>query len=260
MPGLDQHQSSSFTKLFLIGNSGTGKTGALTSLVAAGYKVRVLDFDNGLDSLKAYVRKECPDKIANVDFESRRDIYTGTLQGPVVLKPTAFVEGLKLMQKWSDESVPAEWGADTFFVLDSLTSFGKAAFEFARGLNPSSKDPRQWYFAAQTAVENTVALLTSESFKANVIIISHVDYKDMQDGTTKGQMSSIGTALGPKLPRYINTLILAERTGAGDRVKRTIRTIPTELLDLKTAAPFTLAKELPLETGLATIVSALKTN
>ena len=49
MPNLSKHQSSEFTKLLLMGDSKSGKTGALASLVLAGYKLRILDFDNGLE-------------------------------------------------------------------------------------------------------------------------------------------------------------------------------------------------------------------
>ena len=52
MPSLANHQSNEFTKLLIEGDSGSGKTGALASLVKAGYKLRILDMDNGLDALK----------------------------------------------------------------------------------------------------------------------------------------------------------------------------------------------------------------
>lgn len=260
MPTLDEHQSSDFTKLLYIGDSGTGKTGSLASLVAAGYHLGILDTDNGLDILKAYVKKEAPDNIRNVRFETIRDEFKPTRAGMVVPSPKAFTAAAALMTKWADDTVPGEWGADTFFVLDSLTGLGKAAYEWAKGMNPTSKDPRQWYFAAQQATENVIAALTSESFRANVIVISHVTYKEMQDGTVKGYASSIGSALGPTLPKYFNTLVCAERVGFGTNVRRKIKTVPTDLLDLKTAAPFALEKELPLESGLATLVKTLKEN
>ena len=38
-----------------MGDSGTGKTEALCSLVLAGYKLRILDLDNGLDIVKSYL-------------------------------------------------------------------------------------------------------------------------------------------------------------------------------------------------------------
>ena len=51
MPALGQHQSSDIVKMLFIGPSGAGKTGALASLASAGYNLRILDMDNGLDVL-----------------------------------------------------------------------------------------------------------------------------------------------------------------------------------------------------------------
>src|SRR5260221_189953 len=78
MTALSEHQSTRSTKLLLMGHSGSGKTGALTSLVKAGYKLRILDLDNGLDSLASFVRRDCPDKMANVEFRTIRDRYKKT--------------------------------------------------------------------------------------------------------------------------------------------------------------------------------------
>lgn len=258
MPSLTDHHSGSFIKLAYIGDSGTGKTGSLTSLVAAGYKLRILDLDNGLDALVQHIRQECPDKLANVDYETVRDKYSSTPMGPQVKSAKAFVAAIKLMEKWSDDSDPAEWGADTIFVLDSGTSFGKAGFEWARGMNPGAKDPRQWYFSAQQAFENTIALLTGEAFRTNFILISHVSYRELQDGTTKGYASAIGSALGPVISKYFNSLVLAETSGSGKNVRRRIRTVPTSVVDLKNPAPFKVEAELPLESGLATLFETLK--
>ena len=49
MPNLAQHQSNNFTKMLLEGDSGSGKTGALTSLVAAGYKLQNVPSDERKD-------------------------------------------------------------------------------------------------------------------------------------------------------------------------------------------------------------------
>lgn len=259
MPTLDNHQSSSFAKVLYIGDSSTGKTGSLVSLVEAGYKLRILDLDNGLDSLVQFVKRQCPDKLVNVNFETRRDKFKASLAGPIISgQPKAFTDSLALLTKWSDDTIPAEWGEQTIFVLDSLSAFGKSAFEWAKGMNPSAKDPRQWYFMAQGALENTIAMLTSEGFHCNVIVISHVQFKENADGTTKGYANTIGSALGPIIPRYFNTLVLAESTGSGKNVRRKIKTLPTGVVDLKTPVPFKIEGELPLETGLATLFEQLK--
>ena len=258
MPGLAQHHSSKLFKFIYIGDSGTGKTGSLTSLVKAGYKVRILDFDNGVDTLAQYVRKECPEHIGNVDYETLRDKVTATQVGPIIRNPTAFTKGLEYMTKWPDGSSPGEWGEKTIFVLDSLSNFGRAAFAWAKGMNPSAKDPRQWYFAAQQGLEDVIALLTGETFRSNVIVISHVNYKEVIEGVHKGYANAIGTALGPTLPRYFNTLVLAETSGVGKNVKREIKMTPTGVIDLKTPVP-ELTEALPLSTGLATLVEKLHT-
>lgn len=259
MPSLSNHHSSSIVKLIYIGDSGAGKTGSLVSLIEADYKLRILDLDNGLDSLVSFARRQCPDKLSLVDYETRRDKYKATPAGPVINgQPKAFVDSLKLMTKWSDESVPSEWGEDTIFVVDSLTALGRVAFEWAKGMNPSSKDPRQWFYTAQRAVEDVIALLTGEDFHTNVIIISHVTYTELNDGTQKGFPSAIGTALSKHIGKYVNTLLLAETKGTGQSVKRTIRMAPTALIDLKNPAPFKFEQVLPLETGLATVFEKLK--
>lgn len=266
MAPVKDHKDADLFKLIYIGDSSVGKTGSLTSLVKMGYKVRVLDFDNGVGTLKSYVTKECPEKLDNVDSITVRDKiklglsaqYNGKT-GPIIDgQPKAFTQGLGYMEKWDDGTNPAEWGPEYIFVLDSLSAYGKAALAWATGLNPGAKDPRQWFFAAQKGVEDTIALLTSEAFNANVIIISHVNYKEVAEGPSKGYVNAIGSALGPIIPRYFNTLILAESIGIGKNTKRKIKTMPTGIVDLKTPVSHTIESELPLETGLATLVELMK--
>ncbi len=252
MPTLDNHQSDSYTKLIYIGDSSTGKTGSLVSLLAAGYKFKILDMDNGLETLKIYARQGQLD-LSGVEFETYRDTYRSTSAGPLIKgQPKAFTNALQKMTEWSEIE-----DANTIFVLDSLSAYGKAAYEWARGMNPAAKDPRQWYFSAQKAVEDTLALLTGADFKMNVMVISHVNYKEVSEGISKGHVNAIGSALGPVIPRYFNTLILAETSGAGRNTKRKIKTLPTGIIDLKVPNP-TVEAEYPLETGLASIFELLK--
>lgn len=253
MPSLDQHASSEFSKLIYIGDSGTGKTGSLTSLVAAGYYLRVLDLDNGLDALVHFAREQCPENLTNVEYETIRDKYVGSRGGPICRAPKAFTEALDVLTKWSEIEDP-----NSIVVIDSGSAFGRAGFEWAKGMNPATKDPRQWYFAAQQAFENTIAMLTSEAFKHNVIFISHVNYKEVTEGVTKGHVNAIGSALGPIIPRYFNTMILAETTGAGKNTRRRIKSMPTGIIDLKNPTPGKIENELPLETGMAEIFRKLK--
>ena len=246
------------TKCILLGDSGTGKTGALASLVKAGYKLRVLDLDNKLASgiLPQVIKRECADKIGNVDYEAVRDKFKASALGPIPDGiPKSFTRSLELMDKWTDGTVPAKWGPEFIFVLDSLTFFSDAAYNWAKSMNPTAKDPRQWFYSAQQAVENTIAMLTAESFDTNLVVIAHVSWQERPDGSMKGYPASVGKALGPTLPAYFDNMLLCQ---TGVKQARTIQTVPTALVDLKNPASFTMPPTLPLETGLATFFETLR--
>jgi DNA polymerase III delta prime subunit len=247
MPNLVNHQSSNITKLLLEGDSGTGKTTALACLVDAGFKLRIWDYDNGLAALIRELKRRCPAKIENVEFETLRDQYTASAGGPIVKgTPKAFSNGLNLMDKWSDKTKPEDWGPDYIAVIDSLTHLSVGAFNWSKmmhnaltwreGISQKGIDPRNIYQTAQKAVENMLALLTSASFATNLIVISHIKYSEREDGTTKGYPLSVGSALGPIILTYFNDHVLSfESTGTGDRQRRIIRTKSTFMLDLKSA-------------------------
>ena len=249
MTALADHQSHDFTKLILMGDSGTGKTGSLASLVKAGYKLRILDYDNGLDILAQLVRRNSPDKLANVEFRTLRDKRRSSQAGPIIDgMPSAFVDGLKLIDNWPELDKPANWGPETVLVVDSLTFLGDAAYNWARGMNPAAKEPRSWFYHAQQSVEAAIALLTAESFRTNVIVTAHIRYMDLPDGRKKGYPTAVGSALGPTIPAYFNSVAQCETDASG---KRTIRTVPSALIDLKNPASFDMAPSLPIDTGLA---------
>jgi hypothetical protein len=258
MPSLNDHQSNDYVKLLLCGDSGSGKSGALASLVAAGYRLRILDMDNGLDSLKTFVMKNCPHLADNVEFRTLRDDYKITASGPQVSKPHAFVDALKMLDNWKYDDIdlgrPSDWGPDVICVLDSLSFFSDAAFDWAKGLNPGAKDPRQWFYQAQQGVESALALLTSGSFKTNVIVSAHIRYSTGDDGLTKAYPNAVGSALGPTIPRYFNHWAQCV-SKAG---KRSIQTAATNMLDLKNTKPFEMKSTYDISTGLADFFGVLR--
>lgn len=250
---------------FVVHNS--GKTGSLVSLVKAGYKLRILDFDNLLDVLKSYIMKECPDKIANVEFRTLRDKLKSTPLGPTIDgQPKAFVEAMKMLDRWKykdgeteiDLGVPANWGPECILVIDSLSRLCDAAYDFRVPLTPKGAsgkyDERAVYGDAQEAIESAIANLTSDNFETNVIVIAHIRYLDMPDGTQKGFPQSVGKALSPQIPQYFPSVVLySNRNG-----KRTLQTNSTPLIDLANPKPFSMAKEYPIETGLADFFKVLR--
>jgi len=247
----------------VMGDPKSGKTGSLASLALKGYKLRILDFDNGLDALAQVVRRDNPKMLEAIEFRTLRDKYKSGPTGPIVDGvPTAFMDALRMLDHWKygnvDLGVPATWGKDVIVVLDSLTFASYAAWNFREPLVPRSKDGkydvRAVYKDTQDAIEGVIALLTSESFKTNVIVLTHIRYVDNPDGTRKGYPTAIGAALSPHLPAYFPNVALAQ-TVAG---KRVIQTAPTAMIDLANAAPFKMLPTLPIETGLATFFETLR--
>lgn len=264
MPSLVDHQSNQFTKLLIEGDSKAGKTGALASLVKAGYHLRILDFDNGLDVLKQFILRDCPKNLPNVEYRTLRDERISSPTGPIIKgTPKAFISAIKMLDKWKyddvDFGVPGEWGPECILVLDSLTFLSDAAFDFREPLAAKSRDGkfdiRAVYKDAQDAIENVLALLTSESFRTNVIVISHVKYVENPDGTKKGYPVSVGSALSPTIPRYFNSVVRFVTSAGG---KRQIETVSSAMFDLANPKPFDMPKYLAIEDGLAEFFAALR--
>jgi hypothetical protein len=264
MPSLADHQSNKYVKLLLEGDSKSGKTGSLASLVFAGYKLRILDYDNGLDTLKQFVARKDKSLLANVEFRTLRDKRKATPVGSVVDgTPKAFVDGLRMLDRWkygdTDLGVPAEWGDDCILVIDSLTFMSDAAYDWREPLVPKPKhggeyDGRAVYRDAQDAISQVFATITSDVFATNVILISHIKYVQNEDGTRKGYPNAVGSALSPLIPRWFNNLVLYRKKANGQRI---VDTKGSAMFDLANARPFTMPEEMLIDNALATIFDQL---
>lgn len=278
MPNAANFKSSQLVKLLLIGESGSGKTGACASLALAGYKVRVLEFDNGVDSMIDAVKRTNPKMLSNIDYLALRDARVSSPGGPIIKSATAFVDGMRLLDNWDPASCtgidpdykndtkfgrPGDWGPECVLVIDSLTFLADAAYNYFLSMNPTAgqkggMDMRNIYGLAQRGVEQVLALLTGDSFNTNLIMISHISYQERSDGTTKGLPKAIGDALGPKIPAYFHSFALVEST-PGAPSKKTIRTVPNNLIDLKNPASNRMpSAPFPIETGLADFFKVIK--
>lgn len=275
MGKLTDHQGTKYMKGLIVGDPGTGKTGGLTSLVAAGYKLRIWDFDNLLTPLIKFIQRTCPDKIDNVRYQAFTDKLKGNanpvqMQGkniyipsPVDGIPKAYPAALSQFNHWKDKDedlgIPAQWGADTFVIVDTLTTAARAAYRYVDAMNPTAADKRNIFFGAQQLVMNMLNLLASDSFNTNVLVLAHLDYETQND-ITKGFPKSIGGALKTEIASGFNCVFKFESFGQGAGVKRIIRTNPDGIVELKNPVSFAVPDTLPIETGLATLVKAVLTN
>jgi hypothetical protein len=257
MPKGSDHASSTIRKALYIGNSGTGKTSSLLSLVKAGKKLRIWNYDALLAPLITLAQRDCPDKLDNIEYMNFRDKFKATPAGPCIDGlPQAFMAGLKAIDKWEDGTKPAEWGSDYVAVFDSGTTIARAAYWWAKGLQGAHTfaegvplkgvDPRQFYHTAQQALLNWITYVTDDNFNCNVVYIAHINYIE-QEGVLKGFPRAIGSAICDEIPGYFPSVIQATRT----QDKRMIRVASSRTIDLKNPYAFDMAPEIPMDTGLA---------
>jgi hypothetical protein len=283
MPALSAHHRSSSTKLLLIGDSGAGKTGALASLAAAGYNLRILDFDNGLSSLvefcthpnSQYVKAD-PKVAERVTYATCTDPMK-TVNGRIYArKAEAWPKALKLLSEWKTDTEDLgkleTWGPKDVLVIDSLTKMGDVAMNHhlqmnaALGAVRTQNEWRRDIGAVQTMLKDVLQLLFDAGLACNVVILSHirmVDEKVAAGGTGQeggssnmvGYPSAVGASLSPQIPRWFDSVLVAKAEGSGSSVRRKIYTQPQLIggyvVNAKNAAPLTVKKDYPLETGLA---------
>lgn len=263
MPSLADHHSSNLVKLLLLGDAKSGKTTSLASLVAAGYNLRILDFDNLLDPLAGRIRRTCPERLESVEFRSLRDAYKGTAAGTIIDgKPKAWIDSLRMLNHWKyddvDLGVPGTWGHNCILVIDSLSRWCDAAFDFHDVMTPKGKsgesDGRAIYRNAQDDVERQIANLTSPSFNTNVILICHGTYMDRPDGTTQIFPQGVGQKLSPKIPQYFPNYIRLTRRGE----KRVMQLKSDAMISLaNNLSPDLATADLDPDTGLAQFFAGL---
>lgn len=293
MAKLSDHQSSGTTKGMILGDSGSGKSGALVSLAMAGYNLRVMDWDNGIDILRnllrplptdgsAPIREKAAalDRINYVTLTDRMKVVGGKVQ-PITAN--AWMKGVNLLSDWKEDNLGpvTTWGSKDVLVCDSLTFAGKASLRYILSINGrlNAERPFQSDFGeAQTLIENFLGMLYSEDVKCNVLVLSHVrelgkvttiqvtnakgEDKAVQveePGTQKGYAETgTGRALSPIVGRYFNSVLMTEITGQGTSARRELVTVPTGNIGLKNSAPGLVKPRYPLATGLAEYFAAVR--
>lgn len=278
-------------RALIVGYPGSGKTTAIAALANAGFKIRYLLYDK-LSNIQPLLKFTDPDKLGNIDvmhFEDSTFLGRSGFQ-EVAGIPEAFNNGLRAMIEWrykqSDGSEvnlgsSKSWGPDTVVVLDSLTSMGEAAMrKVLKWMNKAGpRVPDTAYGPAMKEQMEFVKALVSSNNKHHTIVLAHLkmigpreirkgDHGDdeITQAIKRAEADLIPTrlwprALGRELPQEVGkefaTIIeAANKTIAGGRVQKVLRTAPREELDLKVPDP-SLPAELDNKDGLLKVFEAL---
>lgn len=271
MPKLGDHQSKTTTKMLLVGDSGSGKTGALASLAAAGYNLRILDLDNGLDVLNNLLTdpnsqyfKQDPKAAERVDFVTVTDKMKNVNGRLVPATATAWTRAVKLLMDWTDGEQKlgpiTTWGQKDILVIDSLTMLSTAALNMILSMNGRlGQRPHQSDWGdGQQLVEGLLQMLYDEGVQCNVIVCCHITFIGEDGGPIRGYPNTLGKALPPKVGRYFNTALMARTVGQGTMQKRKILTNTSGVIELKNTAPLRVQAEYDLSDGLAKYFEAVR--
>lgn len=255
MPSMLEHESNSIVKVMLAADSGSGKTGALASLIDAGLNVRVLDFDNGLSVLKGYVKDKA--KLKNVYFVDKLTDELKLVAGRIgINKAPAFQRAMDALDKggkefWGADIPPvSQWTPRDVLVIDSLTMAGRCSLQMVMQANAAGfKHPEiQHYGTAMDNVEKWIMMLMSNATPCHVIVNTHITNVE---GDARLYPDALGSKLPPKIGKHVDNL-LGLRVKAG---KRVFLTQQDGLLALKSAVP--LPEQVPIETGWKDIFERL---
>lgn len=259
MPSGLEHPANAEGKLGIykglhVGETGTGKTGALAALLDEGYKIRCLDFDAGLDPIIGYVKDRT--KLSNLDFETLRDEFKVVGSYLAVKKAPAFQRAMAKLQSWDEFGAVETWGPDTILVIDTLGAMAVSSFNMvlqANGIvNPSGQrgGPEQSHYGtAMDNIDRALLWLTNpEMVPCHVIVNAHWTVQDGEGGATRMVPETIGNKLSPKVGRKFNNLFSFSITAG----KRTIKVKKDGLVACKSSKPLT-KEQYDIETGLAEI-------
>lgn len=203
-------------KILLIGDSGHGKTGAKAALIAAGYRLRMIDTDRGAKILRSlltdphypyaeYMKRHGvdprePGRISVVPIDVPIDINTVTISRDGkkvtydILAPTsatAWSTVVKLLRNWEDSDGNklgpiTDWGPNDILDIDTLSTLAELAKYWNQGLNNRlgalEDDHGRDTGAAQELVSRLVMKITSPAVKCNVIATTHITKIDMDRG------------------------------------------------------------------------------
>lgn len=275
----------------IVGYPKGGKTGAIISLLEAGFKVRMLDFDGNIDVILNYASEKALKNLDVIELSDRLTLGDQYVQPSGI--PDAFTRGMKMMQEWKytdpetgevvNLGASSTWGQDTVVVVDSMSSEAEASHRWAMKMmnkNPGNLTSAVWG-AARANLTNAIKLRASKRNNYHLVYLGHLqligpkDFMDQSDDKKENEaikekkLEAIANDLIPtrlypvavtknqsiNIHKEFPTMILAEKVERAGKVKRILRTVSGMELDLGVPSPKVKA-EYPVETGLLDIFKA----
>lgn len=220
-------------KVLLYGGSGTGKTFSIQTLLDAGLEVFILFTEPGMATLRDvknpklhwhYV-KPVPFNIdnftamlKNVNTMSFENL--SKMQDPNKTSHQQMIQISNMMANFIDEKTGEsfgsldKWDTSRVFVVDSISGVVAAAQGLVCGSRPTVA--QNDYGTIMNTIEKFLNMICL-GVRTNVVILAHEEREiDEVNGGTKVMAASIGKKLSPKLGRFFDDVLLAERNLRGE--------------------------------------------
>jgi hypothetical protein len=225
--------------ILLMGDSGAGKTSALTTFIPAGVETFVLCTEpGGPESLMDWAQKQRYDisklhwatvlpatqgwsglvdmatRISTTNFEDLAKLKNGIgkeFTRPAAMKLLSTLSNFTCERDGKSYGDVTAWGPDRCFSLDSLSGLSVLAWALTVGHKPTAH-MGEWSIA-MNFISDLVMKLTSDR-GSYFVLTAHVE-KEMNEITGVNQImtSTLGKKLAPKLPRFFSEVIYAKKPG-----------------------------------------------
>jgi hypothetical protein len=217
-------------KILLMGESGSGKTYSIRTLVDAGLEVFILFTENGQETIGdtdpdqvhwTYLPPAPPsfdDMLKMAKLVNSLSLKAlSELQDTARSKHNQFYQMLSALTDFPCERTGKSFGpVDSFgpgraLVVDSLSGLSLAAMSLVVGGKPV-RSQADW----QIAMNMLESFLNKLCFlQATVVVTSHIEREvDEVAGGTAIMASTLGRKLAPKIPRFFSDTIHAQRSGS----------------------------------------------
>lgn len=280
-------------RMLIEGYPGTAKTGCIASLLNAGYKVRMVDYEANYAPLLQFTN---PEALGNLDIQTFQDTMRMDHNNKMVSLgvPSAFNDSMRALKEWKYKDADGEevnlgnsrdWGSDTVIVVDSFTANSEAIMRRTESMVNRKMQLQDYGLAVddQLAFFQTLCRYNPDKPNVNayhVVVLAHIQMigpkeiekkKNETDADVTNReirmeaADLLPTRLYPigvtknfsqKIGKEFSSIIVAEvKTVLGKPQRRLTCTLREEIDTKMPARSF--KPDYPVETGLADIFSAL---
>lgn len=216
--------------VLLMGDSGTGKTYSIRTLIEAGIKPFVIFTEPGMEVLGDlppdsysfhYVTAPESNWAGLIDTAEKVNKFNFDMLTKMTDQNRGrygqFVEVLSQCNNFVDSRTGEEfgdcstWGTDRALVVDSLSGLSDMAMRLVVGGKPTRA--MQDWMVAQNLLKSFLDQCTNQ-LRCTFVVIAHLEReKDEITGGTQIMVGTLGRALAPKIPLFFSDVIQTVRQG-----------------------------------------------